>query len=100
MTPDESWRYCRDDLRRQLRVAEAAGRPLSSRQVIQRLRDEEVEQQIHPSVASINAIVTIGKGMKRDDRAVAGVYTATQVNQPAEFAGTSTPQTPTKLNPR
>ena len=77
MTGDVNWRYCRDDLRRLMKEAEAAGKPYSSRQVIQHLREEEIEMGIAPSVVSINAIVATGKGKGRE-RAVPGVYSAGQ----------------------
>ncbi|KAE9408506.1 hypothetical protein BT96DRAFT_808109 [Gymnopus androsaceus JB14] len=85
MSPDIDWRYCRDNLHNRLKIPEAAGKPLLLNFVIQTLKDEEVQLQLHPSVAAINAIVATGKSRKMDSCAVAGVYTASQ-----EFVGTST----------
>ncbi|KAE9404262.1 hypothetical protein BT96DRAFT_935819 [Gymnopus androsaceus JB14] len=84
MSPDIDWRYCRDNLRNRLKISEAAGKPLSLNFVIQTLKDEEVQLQLHPSIAAINAIVATGRSHKIDGRTVAGVYAASQ-----EFIGTS-----------
>jgi hypothetical protein len=65
MTPSNEWRYCRDSLRNKVRQGEMMGRPLSSAAVLQRLKHEEVEMKIAPSIVSINALVT-GKGKGRD----------------------------------
>ncbi|KAJ3754930.1 hypothetical protein EV360DRAFT_86370 [Lentinula raphanica] len=62
MTRNDSWRYCRDDLRNRLRIAEVAGRTFSSQTVIRRLKDEEVELGIAPYVTSLNTIVATSKG--------------------------------------
>ncbi|KAJ3752253.1 hypothetical protein EV360DRAFT_55566, partial [Lentinula raphanica] len=61
MTRDENWRYCRDELRNKLRIAELAGRPFSSQTVIRHLKDEEVELGIAPYVASLNTIMATSK---------------------------------------
>ncbi|KAJ3757974.1 hypothetical protein EV360DRAFT_44907, partial [Lentinula raphanica] len=61
MTRDENWRYCRDELRNKLRVAEIAGRTFSSQSVVRRLKDEEVELGIAPYIASLNTIMTSSK---------------------------------------
>lgn len=66
MSNQDSWRYCRDDLRKQMREAEAAGRPLLSGQVIKQLQTEEIKRGIAPSVASINAIVAVGRGEEKN----------------------------------
>ncbi|KAJ7815818.1 hypothetical protein B0H14DRAFT_3745143, partial [Mycena olivaceomarginata] len=65
MTPADEWRYCRDSLRDKVRQGEMMGRPLSSAAVLQRLKHEEVEMKIAPSIVSINALVT-GKGKARE----------------------------------
>ncbi|KAJ3761746.1 hypothetical protein EV360DRAFT_37181, partial [Lentinula raphanica] len=61
MTRDENWRYCRDELRKSLRVAEAAGRTFSSQTVIRRLKDEEVELGIAPYITSLNTMMATSK---------------------------------------
>ncbi|KAJ3709800.1 hypothetical protein C8R42DRAFT_649202 [Lentinula raphanica] len=81
MTRDENWRYCRDELRNKLRVAEIAGRTFSSQSVVRRLKDEEVELGIAPYIASLNTIMTSSKGKNVDranHQAVPGVYTANE----------------------
>ncbi|KAJ3722486.1 hypothetical protein C8R42DRAFT_641850 [Lentinula raphanica] len=79
MTRDENWRYCRDELRNKLRVAEIAGRPFPSQTVIRRLKDEEVELGIAPYVASLNTIMaTKGKSVGHN-QAVPGVYSANEM---------------------
>ncbi|KAJ7606387.1 hypothetical protein DFH06DRAFT_1251254 [Mycena polygramma] len=82
MTPSDAWRYCRDSLREKVRQGEAMGNPVSSAWVINRLKQEEVEKKIAPSIVSINALVTGGRSRYREpDDAVAGVYTAGPTNQ-------------------
>ncbi|KAJ7255362.1 hypothetical protein C8J57DRAFT_1178169, partial [Mycena rebaudengoi] len=65
MSQADDWRYCRDSLRERVRQGEMMGKPLSSAAVLQRLKHEEVEKKIAPSIVSINALVT-GKGKGRD----------------------------------
>ncbi|KAJ7909541.1 hypothetical protein B0H13DRAFT_2233059 [Mycena leptocephala] len=62
MTQADDWRYCRDTLRDKVRQGDLMGRPLTSAAVLQRLKHEEVEMKIAPSIVSINALVTGGKG--------------------------------------
>ncbi|KAJ7111119.1 hypothetical protein C8R46DRAFT_868800, partial [Mycena filopes] len=57
MTPAENWRYCRDSLRDKVRQGDSMGFPVSSAAVLQRLKNEEVEKKITPSIVSINALV-------------------------------------------
>ncbi|KAJ7213548.1 hypothetical protein GGX14DRAFT_360673, partial [Mycena pura] len=57
MTPSDDWRFCRDSLRDKVRQGDHMGRPLSSTAVLQRLKQEEVEMKIAPSIVSINALV-------------------------------------------
>ncbi|KAJ7121747.1 hypothetical protein C8R43DRAFT_959525 [Mycena crocata] len=64
MTQSDDWRYCRDSLRDKVRQGEIMGVPYSSAAVLQRLKHEEVEMKIAPSIVSINALVT-GKGKGR-----------------------------------
>ncbi|KAJ7700283.1 hypothetical protein B0H14DRAFT_3651430 [Mycena olivaceomarginata] len=81
MTPANEWRYCRDSLCDKVRQGEMMGRPLSSAAVLQRLKHEEVEMKIAPSIVSINALVT-GKGKAREaGDAVPSAYTAGSSNQ-------------------
>ncbi|KAJ7142188.1 hypothetical protein C8R46DRAFT_917570, partial [Mycena filopes] len=65
MSPSDDWRYCRDSLRDQVRQGEEMGKPVSSAVVIQRLKHEEVEKKIAPSIVSINTLVA-GKGKHRE----------------------------------
>ncbi|KAJ7138414.1 hypothetical protein C8R43DRAFT_893319, partial [Mycena crocata] len=58
MTQSDDWRYCRDWLRDRVRQGEMMGTPYSSAAVLQRLKHEEVEKKIAPSIVSINALVT------------------------------------------
>ncbi|KAJ6493551.1 hypothetical protein C8R47DRAFT_975273, partial [Mycena vitilis] len=58
MTPSDAWRYCRDSLRERVRQGDAMNRPVSSKTVIARLKEEEVEKKIAPSMVSINTLVT------------------------------------------
>ncbi|KAJ7190548.1 hypothetical protein GGX14DRAFT_382079, partial [Mycena pura] len=57
MTPSDDWRYCRDSLREKVRQGDFMGKPLSSAAVLQRLKHEEVEKKIAPSIVSINTLV-------------------------------------------
>ncbi|KAJ7189633.1 hypothetical protein GGX14DRAFT_608836, partial [Mycena pura] len=57
MTPADDWRYCRDSLRDKVRQGEHMGKPLASSTVLQRLKHEEVEMRIAPSIVSINALI-------------------------------------------
>ncbi|KAJ7227404.1 hypothetical protein GGX14DRAFT_531074 [Mycena pura] len=61
MTSADEWRYCRDSLRDKVRQGEFMGRPIASSVVLQRLKHEEVEMKIAPSIVSINTLLT-GKG--------------------------------------
>ncbi|KAJ6612078.1 hypothetical protein B0H10DRAFT_1808321 [Mycena sp. CBHHK59/15] len=65
MTQSDDWRYCRDSLRDKVCQGEMMGKALSSTTVLQRLKHEEVEMKIAPSIVSINVLVT-GKGKGRD----------------------------------
>ncbi|KAJ7610847.1 hypothetical protein FB45DRAFT_761221, partial [Roridomyces roridus] len=65
MTTSEAWRYCRDTLRDKVRQGEAMQTPVSSAAVLQRLKTEEVEMGIAPSMIAINAL-KVGKGKSRD----------------------------------
>ncbi|KAJ7368984.1 hypothetical protein DFH08DRAFT_677106, partial [Mycena albidolilacea] len=58
MSPSDKWRYCRDSLREKVRQGDAMQNPVSSAYVISRLKQEEVEMKIAPSIVSINALVT------------------------------------------
>ncbi|KAJ7037565.1 hypothetical protein C8F04DRAFT_952450, partial [Mycena alexandri] len=58
MTEADEWRYCRDTLRDKVRQGDHMGRALTSTAVLQRLKHEEVEKKIAPSIVSINALVT------------------------------------------
>ncbi|KAE9388905.1 hypothetical protein BT96DRAFT_947257 [Gymnopus androsaceus JB14] len=78
MSPDIDWRYCRDNLCNRLKILEATGKPLLSNFVIQTLKNEEVQLQLHPSFAAINTIVATGKSRRMDGRTVTGVYAANQ----------------------
>ena len=75
MTSDADWRYCRDHLHENMKEAEAAGTPYSSRQVIQRLREEEIHKGISASTISVNAILS-GKRGKQTDNPLPGAYSA------------------------
>jgi hypothetical protein len=66
MTTNRRWAFCRDTLLEKLRVGEATNHPISSSFVIQRLRMEEVNQGISPSIVSINAMVGKGKAKARN----------------------------------
>ncbi|KAJ3816397.1 hypothetical protein F5880DRAFT_1512700 [Lentinula raphanica] len=80
MTRDENWRYCRDELRNKLRIAEIAGRPFPSQFVVRRLKDEEVELGIAPYVASLNTIMATSKGKTVErNQAVPGVYSVNDI---------------------
>ncbi|KAJ7029890.1 hypothetical protein C8F04DRAFT_962312, partial [Mycena alexandri] len=57
MTQADSWRYCRDTLRERLRQADRMGKPVTSAAVLERMKHEEVEAKIAPSIVSINALV-------------------------------------------
>jgi hypothetical protein len=82
MSPSDAWRYCRDSLREKVRQSEAMGNPVSSAFVINRMKQEEVEMKIAPSIVSINALVAGGKGKHRESGdAVPGVYAAGPSNQ-------------------
>ncbi|KAJ7277859.1 hypothetical protein C8J57DRAFT_1060633, partial [Mycena rebaudengoi] len=76
MSPSDDWRYCRDSLRERVRQGEAMGNPISSAFVINRMKHEEVEKKIAPSIVSINALVAGGKMRSRAGDAVPGAYTA------------------------
>ncbi|KAJ3758614.1 hypothetical protein EV360DRAFT_70166 [Lentinula raphanica] len=81
MTRDESWRYCRNDLRNKLRIAEIAGRPFSSHTVIRCLKDEEVELGIAPYITSLNTIMATNKGKsvgRSTYQVVPGAYSASE----------------------
>ncbi|KAJ7238755.1 hypothetical protein B0H12DRAFT_1204254 [Mycena haematopus] len=65
MSSSDAWRYCRDSLRERVRQGDAAGNPVSSAFVISRMKQEEVEMKIAPSIVSINALVAGGKGKKQ-----------------------------------
>ncbi|KAJ7636479.1 hypothetical protein FB45DRAFT_1138151 [Roridomyces roridus] len=81
MTPSEAWRYCRDTLRDKVRQGEAMQTPVSSAAVLQRLKTEEVEMGIAPSMIAINAL-RVGKGKSRDTGdAVPSAYAAQSSNQ-------------------
>ncbi|KAJ7939741.1 hypothetical protein B0H13DRAFT_2300445 [Mycena leptocephala] len=66
MTQSEEWRYCRDSLHN-ICQGDIIGRPVTSGQVIQRLKTEEVEKKIPPSIVSINALVAGTKSHKVDE---------------------------------
>ncbi|KAJ7806956.1 hypothetical protein B0H14DRAFT_3152748 [Mycena olivaceomarginata] len=50
MSSSDKWRYCRDALREKVRQGDAMQNPVSSTYVISRLKEEEVEMQIAPSI--------------------------------------------------
>jgi hypothetical protein len=58
MSQSDKWRYCRDSLREKVRQGDTMQNPVSSAYVISRLKQEEVEMKIAPSIVSINALVT------------------------------------------
>ncbi|KAJ6618126.1 hypothetical protein B0H10DRAFT_1795941, partial [Mycena sp. CBHHK59/15] len=58
MSPSDAWRYCRDSLHESVRQGDVMGNPVPSKVVISRLKAEEVEKKIAPSIVSINALVT------------------------------------------
>ncbi|KAF8145490.1 hypothetical protein K438DRAFT_2097747 [Mycena galopus ATCC 62051] len=64
MWQSNKWRYCCDSLREKVCQGDAMQNPVSSSYVISRLKEEEVEMQIAPSIVSINALVT-GKARNR-----------------------------------
>ncbi|KAJ7720877.1 hypothetical protein DFH07DRAFT_698138, partial [Mycena maculata] len=66
MCPSDTWQYCRDSLREKVRQGEAMGNPVSSASVINRMKQEEVEMKIAPSIVSINALVAGGKAKHRE----------------------------------
>ncbi|KAJ7209003.1 hypothetical protein GGX14DRAFT_364975, partial [Mycena pura] len=57
MTQADTWRYCRDSLREKIRQGDQMGFPVTSNAVLQRLKQEEVEKGIAPSIVSINALI-------------------------------------------
>ncbi|KAJ6517685.1 hypothetical protein DFH09DRAFT_940280, partial [Mycena vulgaris] len=57
MSSSDSWRYCRDSLRERVRQGDAMRNPVSSAFVISRMKQEEVEMSIAPSIVSINALI-------------------------------------------
>ncbi|KAJ7036067.1 hypothetical protein C8F04DRAFT_938217, partial [Mycena alexandri] len=68
MTQNDAWRYCRDTLRDKVRQGDIMGWPVTSRAVLERLKQEEVELKIAPSIVSINALVAgKSKGPDRND---------------------------------
>jgi len=75
MTPSDDWRFCRDSLRDKVRQGDFMGKPLSSAAVLHRLKHEEVEMKIAPSIVSINTLVT-GKGRGRDSGGIIPSATA------------------------
>ncbi|KAJ7177700.1 hypothetical protein C8R46DRAFT_1029305 [Mycena filopes] len=75
MTQADAWRYCRDSLCEKIRQGDQMGFPVTSNAVIQRLKQEEVEKGIAPSIVSINAMVTGGKAKQHGD-AVPNAYAA------------------------
>ncbi|KAJ7176725.1 hypothetical protein C8R46DRAFT_889253 [Mycena filopes] len=76
MTPADRWRYCRDSLHEKVRQGDAMRNPISSAFVINRMKQEEVEQRIALSIVSINALVTGGRVKGRVGDAVPNVYAA------------------------
>ncbi|KAJ7449452.1 hypothetical protein B0H11DRAFT_2247191 [Mycena galericulata] len=77
MSLSDAWRYCRDSLRERVRQGDAMGNPVSSAYVISRMKQEEVEMKIAPSIVSINALITGGKARRsRTGDAVPNVYAA------------------------
>ncbi|KAJ7462006.1 hypothetical protein FB451DRAFT_1043978 [Mycena latifolia] len=86
MTQADSWRYCRDSLRDKVRQGERMGKALSSAAVLERLKHEEVEMRIAPSIVSINALVAgKGAGKSRDtgDGSPATRQTSCSLQRPA-----------------
>ncbi|KAJ7688873.1 hypothetical protein B0H17DRAFT_937936, partial [Mycena rosella] len=57
MSSSDTWRYCRDSLREKVCQGDAIGNPVSSALVISRMKQEEVEMKIAPSIVSINALI-------------------------------------------
>ncbi|KAJ7602589.1 hypothetical protein B0H17DRAFT_969076, partial [Mycena rosella] len=57
MSSSDTWRYCRDSLREKVRQGDAIGNPVSSALVTSRMKQEEVEMKIAPSIVSINALI-------------------------------------------
>ncbi|KAJ7862717.1 hypothetical protein B0H13DRAFT_2354502 [Mycena leptocephala] len=77
MSLSDTWRYCHDSLRDKVRQGEVMGNPGSSAFVINRMKQEEVEMKIAPSIVSINVLVVGGKAKYRESGdAVPGVYAA------------------------
>jgi len=81
MSQSNEWRYCHDSLRDKVHQGEFMGRPLSSAVVLQRLKHEEVEMKIAPSIVSINTLVTKRKLPDGGDSALPSSYTAGSSNQ-------------------
>ncbi|KAJ6467035.1 hypothetical protein DFH09DRAFT_956401, partial [Mycena vulgaris] len=61
MSSSDTWRYCRHSLRKKVRQGDAMGNPVSSALVISRMKQEEVEMRIAPSIVSINALMAGSK---------------------------------------
>ncbi|KAF5383342.1 hypothetical protein D9757_008437 [Collybiopsis confluens] len=84
MTEDSDWKYCRNELLTKLRNHASRNMPLSSKQVIERLKSEEISLKISPGMISINNLMAgrqrkFGKNTERG--AVTGVYTAVPLEQ-------------------
>jgi len=58
MSQSDEWCYCCDSLHDKVHQGETMGRAISSTVVLQRLKHEEVEMKIAPSIVSINALAT------------------------------------------
>nr|GAT60467.1 predicted protein [Mycena chlorophos] len=74
MTSDAEWRFCRDQLRAEIRDAEAKGSPMTSTMVVNRLRAEEVEKGLVGSVVSVNALMAARRGRNSESSAVPSAY--------------------------
>ncbi|KAF8206776.1 hypothetical protein K438DRAFT_1816406 [Mycena galopus ATCC 62051] len=86
MSQSDKWRYCRDSLREKVRQGDAMQMPVSSTYVISRLKEEEVEMQIAPSIVSINALVA-GKAKGR-------AFNSGNVETPNAYAAGPSGQSP------
>ncbi|KAF8212649.1 hypothetical protein K438DRAFT_1566284 [Mycena galopus ATCC 62051] len=89
MSQSDKWRYCRDyrdSLREKVRQGNAMQLPVSSTYVISRLKEEEVEMQIAPSIVSINALVA-GKAKGR-------AFNSGNVEMPNAYAAGPSGQSP------
>ncbi|KAJ7819923.1 hypothetical protein B0H14DRAFT_2372298 [Mycena olivaceomarginata] len=81
----DTWRYCHDSLCEKVRQGDAMGNPVSSAVVISHMKQEEVEMKIAPSIISINALITGGKGKGRAGDTVPSIYAAGPSNHSPRY---------------